>query len=94
MRKTILFAAAASLMLAGAASAQQQTAASVTTVPRSLAAAASPFLAGYLLGISAFGWPLVAAGAIKIAYDLALLAMFGKVRPPEEAVDGGAASLQ
>ena len=72
---------------------ERPAAASVTTVPRSLAAAASPFLAGYLLGISAFGWPLVAAGAIKIAYDLALLAMFGKVRPPEEAVEGSAAPL-
>ncbi len=63
---------------------ERPAAASVTTVPRSLAAAASPFLAGYMLGLTTFGWPLVAAGAIKIAYDLALLAMFRKVRPPEE----------
>ena len=32
-----------------------------------------------------FGWPLLAAGGLKIAYDLLLLAYFGKVRPPEEA---------
>jgi hypothetical protein len=38
-----------------------------------------------MLGVSPFGWSLVAAGAIKIAYDLALLAMFSKVKPPEEA---------
>ncbi len=53
-------------------------------MPRSLASAASPFLAGYLLGISPFGWPLLLAGAVKIVYDLLLLAMFRKVRPPEE----------
>jgi predicted MFS family arabinose efflux permease len=63
---------------------ERPAAASITSVPRSLAAAASPFIAGWMLGVSPFGWSLVAAGAIKIAYDLALLAMFSKVRPPEE----------
>jgi hypothetical protein len=42
------------------------------------------FLAGWMLSASTLGWPLIAAGAIKIAYDLLLLAMFRKVRPPEE----------
>jgi predicted MFS family arabinose efflux permease len=63
---------------------ERPAAASITSVPRSIAAAASPSLAGYLLGLSAFGWPLIAAGAIKIVYDLLLLGMFSKVRPPEE----------
>ena len=63
---------------------ERLAAASITSVPRSLASAASPFLAGYLLGISPFGWPLLLAGAVKIVYDLLLLAMFRKVRPPEE----------
>jgi MFS family permease len=63
---------------------ERPAAASFTTVPRSLAAAAGPALAGGMLAASPFGWPLVAAGALKIAYDLMLLAMFGKVRPPEE----------
>jgi MFS family permease len=63
---------------------ERPAAASATSVPRSLAAAASPFLAGWMLGISPFGWPLVAAGALKIAYDLALLLTFRNVRPPEE----------
>ena len=53
-------------------------------MPRSLASAVSPLLAGYLLGVSSFGWPLVIAGALKIVYDLLLLATFHKVRPPEE----------
>jgi MFS family permease len=68
---------------------ERPAAASITSVPRSLASAVSPLLAGYLLGISTFGWPLVAAGGVKIAYDLALLAMFRKVRPPEEALRHG-----
>jgi MFS family permease len=63
---------------------ERPAAASITSVPRSIAAAASPSLAGYMLAVSPFGWPLIAAGAIKIVYDLLLLAMFRKVRPPEE----------
>jgi len=63
---------------------ERPAAASITSVPRSIAAAASPSLAGLLLGLSTFGWPLIAAGATKIVYDLLLLAMFRKVRPPEE----------
>jgi len=67
---------------------ERPAAASITSVPRSLASAASPFITGYMLAISPFGWPLVAAGAIKIAYDLMLLAVFRKIRPPEEAISG------
>lgn len=63
---------------------ERPAAASLTAVPRSLAASASPVLAGYLLSVSPFGWPLFAAGVIKIVYDLLLLAMFRRVRPPEE----------
>ena len=63
---------------------ERPAAASITTVPRSLASAASPFMAGYLLGVSSFGWPLLIAGVTKIVYDVLLLAMFHNVRPPEE----------
>jgi hypothetical protein len=31
-----------------------------------------------------FGWPLLLGGALKAGYDLALLASFRRVRPPEE----------
>src|SRR5262249_23607784 len=62
-------------------------AASVTAVPRSLASAASPLLGGYLLSLSAFGWPLVVGGVVKGIYDVLLLVQFRTVRPPEE---GGA----
>jgi MFS family permease len=74
-----------SYVMAVVSPAERPAAASITAVPRSLAAAASPLLAGYLLGISSFGWPLLIAGALKIAYDLSLLVMFRAVRPPEEA---------
>jgi MFS family permease len=59
--------------------AERAAAASVTSIPRSLASAASPVLSGYLLGLSAFGWPLILGG-----YDLLLLGLFARVRPPEE----------
>jgi MFS family permease len=63
---------------------ERPAAASLTSVPRSLAAAASPLIAGYLITMSSFGWPLLIGGALKIGYDLALLAMFRHIRPPEE----------
>ncbi len=64
--------------------AERPAAASITSVPRSLASALSPFLAGWMLSLSSFGWPLLVAGGAKIAYDLLLLALFRKIRPPEE----------
>jgi hypothetical protein len=65
--------------------AERPAAASVTSVPRSLAQGLSPLLSGYLLGLSTFGWPLVIAGALKGTYDVLMLAMFARLRPPEEA---------
>jgi MFS family permease len=64
---------------------ERTAAASVTAVPRSLASAIGPLVAGKLLAASTFGWPLVLGGALKLAYDLLLLIMFRAVRPPEEA---------
>jgi len=62
---------------------ERAAAASVTNVPRSLASALSPALAGILLEKTTFGVPLVCAGVLKISYDLALLALFRRrdVRP-------------
>ena len=74
-----------SYVMAIVPAAERPAAASVTSVPRSLASAVSPVLAGYLLAASPFGWPFVIAGSVKIAYDLLLLGMFSKVRPPEES---------
>ena len=76
--------ARSSYVMAVVSPAERPAAASMTAVPRSLAAALSPALAGYLLTLSPFGWPLVVCGVLKIAYDLTLLGMFRKVKPPEE----------
>ena len=73
-----------SYVMAVVTPAERPAAASVTAVPRSLATAASPILAGYLLGLSAFGWPLIIGGVLKGVYDVLLLIGFGKVRPAEE----------
>lgn len=64
---------------------ERPAAASLTSVPRSLASALSPSIAGALLAASPFGWPLVICGTLKIVYDLTLLRMFSKVKPPEES---------
>jgi MFS family permease len=76
--------ARSSYVMAVVSPGERPAAASVTAVPRSLASAVSPMMAGYLLTVSTFGWPLVICGALKIVYDLTLLGMFRKVKPPEE----------
>jgi MFS family permease len=58
---------------------ERAAAASVTNVPRSLAAAATPLLAGVLLAHSTFGWPLVIAGVMKMTYDVLLLVLYRDV---------------
>ncbi len=63
---------------------ERAAAASVTNVPRSLASAFAPLLAGWLLTMGASGGPLIAGGAIKIVYDLLLLWQFRSHPPPEE----------
>lgn len=73
-----------SYVMAVVSSPERPAAASVTSVPRSLAAAGSPLLAGWLFGLSPFGWPFVIAGGLKLVYNGLLLGMFRKVRPPEE----------
>lgn len=65
---------------------ERAAAAGVTNVPRSLAAALSPALAGALLGAAAFPWPLLIGGGLKTLYDLLLLIQFSRVKPPEEEV--------
>jgi len=64
---------------------ERPAAASMTSVPRSLAAAISPMVTGFLLSMTTFGWPLIAGGAMKMVYDVLLYAMFRNIRPPEEA---------
>jgi MFS family permease len=64
---------------------ERAAAASVTNVPRSLASAVAPLLAGALLQRSNFGWPLICAGLLKMSYDLLLFAGFAHRRPAEQA---------
>jgi len=52
--------------------AERTAAASFTAVPRSLASAASPALAGALFAAGWLAAPLVLCGALKIGYDLTL----------------------
>ena len=73
-----------SYVMAVVTEAERAAAASLTSVPRSLAAAISPMLAGTLMAASFRAWPLVICGGLKIAYDLLLLIQFRHVKPPEE----------
>jgi MFS family permease len=73
-----------SYVMAVVTPAERPAAASVTAVPRSLAAAASPALAGALFAAGLQAWPLVLCGGLKIAYDVMLLAAFRGLKPPEE----------
>ncbi|HZT25960.1 MAG TPA: MFS transporter [Pseudolabrys sp.] len=70
---------------------ERAAAASVTAVPRSLAAATSPGIAGLLLGTAFSGLPLVICGSLKIVYDVVLLLSFRHLKPPEEAAASKAA---
>src|SRR5262249_49944231 len=63
---------------------ERPAAASVTNVPRSLAAALAPLLAGAMLRRSGFGSPLLCGGVAKAIYDVLLLIQFRAVKPPEE----------
>jgi MFS family permease len=73
-----------SYVMAVVTEAGRAAAASLTSVPRSLAAAISPMLAGALFAASFRAWPLVICGGLKIAYDLLLLIQFRHLKPPEE----------
>ncbi|MEX1993521.1 MAG: MFS transporter [Steroidobacteraceae bacterium] len=63
---------------------ERAAAASVTSVPRGLASAASPALAGALFAAGWSAWPFIICGTLKILYDLLLLWHFRHIRPPEE----------
>jgi MFS family permease len=63
---------------------ERPAASSVTAVPRSLAAAASPAIAGALFEAGYEAWPLIICGILKIIYDFALLWSLRHIKPPEE----------
>jgi MFS family permease len=74
-----------SYVMAVVTAGERAAAASFTSVPRSLAAALSPALAGALFSASLRAWPLVICGALKITYDILLLIQFRHLKPPEES---------
>ncbi len=63
---------------------ERAAAAGITSVARSAAAAAAPVFAGATLALPALGLPFLVAGGLKIVYDLAILATFRRIQPPEE----------
>jgi MFS family permease len=73
-----------SYVMAVVTPAERAAAASFTSVPRSLAAAASPALAGALFAAAWQATPLILCGGLKILYDLLLLRQFRHLKPPEE----------
>lgn len=81
--------ARSSYVMAVVTPAERTAAASFTAVPRSLAAALSPALAGGMMSIGLTVWPLVICGTLKIVYDVALLWAFSHVKPPEERQGAG-----
>jgi MFS family permease len=58
---------------------ERSAASGVTAIARSVGAALSPALAGFLLATPAFfSLPFLLAGGLKIGYDLALFHLFRK----------------
>jgi MFS family permease len=64
---------------------ERPAAASVTNVPRSLAAASTPALAGWMFSNGHLAAPLVIGGAAKATYDLLLLFRFRDVEIDADA---------
>ena len=73
-----------SYVMAVVTEAERTATASVTAVPRSLAAAMSPTLAGALFAGGFLSVPLLLCGGLKMLYDVLLLWAFRWLRPPEE----------
>jgi MFS family permease len=73
-----------SYVMAVVAPGERAAAASITAVPRSLASAISPGLAGVLMTASFSGLPFIVCGVLKIAYDFGLLISFRHLKPAEE----------
>jgi len=74
-----------SYIMAVVTPAERAAAASVTAVPRSLAAAVSPIIAGALFAGPFSALPLLLCGTLKLVYGAALLYSFRHLKAPEEA---------
>jgi MFS family permease len=76
----------ASYVMSVVTEAERPAAASATAVPRSLASAISPSLAGALFAAGLAGWPLLICGALKVVYDLLLLAACRRISAPDAEI--------
>ena len=64
---------------------ERSAASGITSVARTTGASIAPVFTGFLLASRALmGVPFLIAGGLKIIYDLALLASFRGIKPPEE----------
>jgi MFS family permease len=63
---------------------ERSSASGVAAMARTLGASAAPVFSGLLLSASLLSAPFLIAGALKVAYDLAMLRSFRAHRPPEE----------
>ena len=66
---------------------ERAAASSMTAVPRSLAAAAAPAIAGWLMAASPFGWFVVVGAALKALYDVLLLIVGRRLARERGATD-------
>ena len=73
-------------MMAVVEESDRTAAAGLTNTSRTMAQSISPSLAGYAMTTLGLGTPFVAAGGLKIAYDLMIYQSFRKIKPPEEIV--------
>jgi predicted MFS family arabinose efflux permease len=55
---------------------ERSAASAFTNLPRSIAAASTPLIGGWLIEHSSFGWPLVIGGILKMIYDVLLWVRF------------------
>jgi MFS family permease len=68
--------------MSSVAASERTRAAAITNAVRPAAAAVAPLFAGVAMQTAAFGAPFVIAGAMKIAYDLALFFRFRRAGAP------------
>ncbi len=73
-----------SYVVAVVAPSERTFASGITSVVRNAGWAAAPTLGGYLMQSLSLPAPLIAAGGMKIVYDVLLYFAFRRLKPPEE----------
>jgi MFS family permease len=63
---------------------ERAASAGILSVARNAGAAIAPLFTGVVLANPSLGLPFLLAGGVKIVYDLAIYAVFRRVKPPEE----------